>query len=164
MSSDRPTDPAPKRGSFRPSPSQLAQLYSLAKWAVSTGAAVVTALLSASAWVENHVTQQELEERLKPVDANAAALLDRLAAETGERRALGAELEAQRKELDRTRLDLQWSWWWFTGIRQAELEHSKDPRKVQRAAEAARDRFDAYVRQGMTFEEAHRRAVRRGLP
>lgn len=125
---------------------------------------MVTTVLAANAWIQNHVTQQELDDRMKPVDANAAALFNKLADEQAERRALGAQLEATRRELDRTRTDLQWSWWWFTGIRQAEIEHVRDQRKVQAAADAARDRFDGYVRQGMTFEEAHRRAVRRGFP
>lgn len=163
MSSDRPTDPASRRlPSLRSVIPTVRQYVDFVKWAATTLATVGASLFAANAWIENHVTEQELEQRLKPLAANEAALLERVIADAEERRQLGSKLEAQRVELDRTRQDLWWSWWWFTGIRASELEH--DPRKRKQAADRARDRFEGYAREGMALEEAHRRALGRGIP
>lgn len=166
MSEDLPTTPAPPR-SLSSFVRSAVQFVDVIKWAATTLAAVCASLFSANAWIENNVVTeaelaQVLAQRLKPVDDNAKALLERVLSDEEARRAAGVVIEAQSKDLDRQRLDLWWSWWWFTGIQAAELE--RDKRKADRAAAVARDRFEEYARQGMPLEEAFRRALRRGMP
>jgi hypothetical protein len=160
VSEDADTTPAPRRRvSWRPT---VAWAWAVGKWLVASAVATTTTIIAASDWVRDHVTETELNERLKPVDDNAKALLDRVLADEETRRVLAAQLEAARKDADRARRDLWWAWWWYTGDKAAELE--RDPRKRDRAANEARDRFEGYAREGMPLEEAYRRALRRGVP
>lgn len=146
-----PSDP-PRRSSLRPSP---AQVLGGIKWFASTMIAIGSTLIATYRWIDDHATEAE-------VDAKIGPLLDRLADEEGARRALAAELAAARAEAERTRQAVWWAYWWRVGEKAAELERS--PERRSQAARRARDRFEGYYQQGLSAEDAYRRALDRGLP
>lgn len=138
--------------SLRPTP---AQVFAGVKEAARTLFTIGAALIAMYRWIDSRADKASVE-------AQDRAILDALADETEARRALGAQLERERQRADADRDALLWLYTIRVGEKAAELE--PDARKRARAADRARDRFEGYYREGMSAEDAFRRALGGGVP
>lgn len=148
--------------SFRPSP---AQIRDWAKWLVTSAIATVAAMVTTLKWIDKHTTDDELEQRMQLHDRDPDShhtLLDRVILQSEQTKEMAARLARAEEAAREDRQAVYWAYWVHVGEKAAEL--TPDGRRRADAASDARDRFEAYYRQGMSPQEAFRRALRTPVP
>lgn len=151
-----------KPRSLRPSPEAVRDW---GKWLITSTISVVAALITTLKWVDKHATDDEVRDAVADHDRDAAAhhdLADRVIKQAEASREMAERLARAEEAARHDHEAVYWAWWVMVGDKAAELE--RDGRKRQLAAVEARDRYDAYFRQGMSPQEAFRRALRTPLP
>lgn len=134
------------------------------KFAVTSVIAAGTALFAAQRWIDAYATDAELKAHDDNPTAHQAItqdFADRIIKQAQRATELSEEVHRLEVQRQQDHQALYWSLWWRVGEKAAEVA---DPRKRQRAADDARDRFDAHLGRGMPLEEAYRRALGQGVP